>query len=105
MRITITDNEFNAIQKILLQNDITLYNRVNEEFKKSVLSCTKKKIKATVKANNVKRKKSKNAVVNAVNVLRLENRDITVYSVAKTAQISYNTAKKYKEFILAQKAS
>lgn len=102
MRITISDNEFNTLQKILLQNDITLYNRINEEFKKSVLSCTKKKVKATVKANNVKRKKSKNAVINAVNILRLENRDITVYSVAKTAEISYNTAKKYKDFILAQ---
>ncbi|RXK06096.1 hypothetical protein [Halarcobacter bivalviorum] len=102
MRITITNNEFNALQKILVQNDMSLYNRINEEFQKSVLSRTSKKIKATVKANNAKRKKSKNAVVNAVNILRLENRDITIYSVAKTAEISYNTAKKYKDFILAQ---
>ncbi len=36
---------------------MTLYNRINEEFKKSVLSRTKKKIKATTKANMVKRKK------------------------------------------------
>eukprot|EP01029_Cantina_marsupialis_P019268 TRINITY_DN44772_c2_g2_i2.p1 TRINITY_DN44772_c2_g2~~TRINITY_DN44772_c2_g2_i2.p1 ORF type:complete len:104 (+),score=15.16 TRINITY_DN44772_c2_g2_i2:150-461(+) len=102
MRLTITDNEFEALQKILLQNDITLYNRINEEFKKSVLSRTKKKIKATVKANNVKRKKSETAVINAINILRLENKAITIYSVAKTAEISYNTAKKYKEFIQAQ---
>ena len=35
-------------------------------------------------------------------MLRFEDRDITVYSVAKTAAISYNTAKQYKDFILAQ---
>ncbi len=102
MRITITNHEFDALQKILVQNDMTLYNRINEEFKKSVLSRTKKKIKATTKANMVKRKKSKEAVVNAVNMLRLEDRKITIYSVAKTASISYNTAKQYQDFILAQ---
>lgn len=102
MRVTITNHEFEAIQKILVQNDMSLYNRFNEEFKKSILSCTPKKIKATNKANIAKRKKSRNAITNAVNLLRFENKKITVYSVAKTADISYNTAKQYKEFILAQ---
>ena len=37
MRITITNEEFNNIQKILVQNDISLYERFNEEFKKSIL--------------------------------------------------------------------
>ena len=36
MRITITNEEFNNIQKILVQNDISLYERFNEEFKKSI---------------------------------------------------------------------
>ncbi len=102
MRITITNDEFSSLQKILVQNDITLYDRMNEEFKKSALSRTQKKVKATTKANNVKRKKSQEAVTNAVNILRFEHKKITVYSVAKTAQISYNTAKKYEDFILAQ---
>ena len=102
MRITITNQEFDAIQKILVQNDSSLYNRFNEEFKKSILSCTTKKINATSKANLAKRKKSKEAVTNAVNMLRFEDRKITVYSVAKTAAISYNTAKQYQSFIMAQ---
>ena len=102
MRLTITNDEFHALQRILVQNDISLYNRINEEFQKSVLSKTKKKIKATTKANITKRRRSQEAVTNAVNILRLENRKITVYSVAKTADISYNTAKRYQDFILAQ---
>ncbi len=104
MRITITEAEFEAIQKILVQNDTVLYNRFNEEFKKSILSCTPKKIKATKKANNVKRKRSRTAITNAVNMLRFENKKITIYNVAKTAEISYNTAKQYKDFIMAQSA-
>lgn len=102
MRITITNNEFGAVQKILAKLDTDLYNRFNEEFKKSILSCTKKKINATAKANIAKRKRSKDSVTNAVNLLRLENKKITIYSVAKTAAISYNTAKQYQDFILAQ---
>lgn len=102
MRITITDHEFESLQKILVQTDMSLYNRINEEFKKAVLSCTPKKIKATAKANKMKRQKSRDAITNAVNLLRFENKKITVYSVAKTAEISYNTAKQYKDFILAQ---
>ncbi|RXJ88401.1 hypothetical protein CRV01_13365 [Arcobacter sp. CECT 8983] len=102
MRITISNNEFYELQKILAQNDMSLYNRINEEFQKSIQSKTKKKIKATQKANKAKKDKSKKAVLNAVNILRLENKNITVYSVAKMAEISYNTAKKYKDFILAQ---
>jgi len=102
MRITITNQEFEAIQKILVQNDTSLYSRFNEEFKKSVLSRTPKKINATLKANLAKRKKSQEAVTNAVNMLRFEDKKITVYSVAKTAAISYNTAKQYESFIVGQ---
>ena len=102
MRITISNDEFNTIQKILVQNDMTLYERFNEEFKKSILSRTPKKIKATAKANKVKRKKSRDAITNAVNLLRFEDKKITIYSVAKAANVSYNTAKQYEDFILAQ---
>ncbi len=102
MRLTITSHEFDAIQKILVQKDESLYNRFNEEFKKSILSCTPKKLKATSKANIAKRKKSRDSITNAVNLLRFEDKKITIYSVAKTAAISYNTAKQYEDFILAQ---
>jgi hypothetical protein len=86
----------------LIQNDTSLYNRINEELKKSILSRTPKKIKETAKANMAKRNKSKNAITNAVNMLRFEDKKITVYSVAKTVAISYNTAKQYEDFIIAQ---
>jgi len=58
---------------------------------------------ATINANQAKTNKSKKAIETAINILRLENKNITVYSVTKQAGISYNTAKKYQDFINSQK--
>lgn len=54
-----------------------------------------RKHKATVEANRSKVSESKKKINNAINLLRLESKEITPYAVAKTAGISYNTAKKY----------
>jgi response regulator of citrate/malate metabolism len=53
------------------------------------------KIVATKKANEKKQETSKKKIENAVNMLRLEGKEITAYAVAKVAGISYNTARKY----------
>ncbi|HHB95086.1 MAG TPA: hypothetical protein ENK88_08075 [Campylobacterales bacterium] len=58
---------------------------------------------ATSKANRAKEEKSKENIINAINLLRIEDKKITIASIAKTAKISYNTAKKYKKFIEKQK--
>ena len=54
-----------------------------------------KKIESAKRASKIKADKAKEKVINAVNLLRLQGEDITPYKVAKTAGISYNTAKKY----------
>jgi predicted HTH transcriptional regulator len=54
-----------------------------------------KKQTATRQANRSKIIESKKKINNAINLLRLECREITAYNVAQTAGISYNTAKKY----------
>ena len=43
---------------------------------------------------------AKKKIETAVNMMRMFNQKITIYSVAKEAKVSYNTASKYKEFIL-----
>jgi len=58
-----------------------------------------KKKTATGKANEAKISKSKAKVENAINLLRMEGKEITPYAVGKTANISYNTAKKYLDQI------
>jgi response regulator of citrate/malate metabolism len=53
------------------------------------------KVVATKKANEKKQETSRKKVENAMNMLRMENKEITAYAVAKVAGISYNTASKY----------
>jgi len=56
---------------------------------------SKKKIESARRASKIKADRTKEKVINAVNLLRLQGEEITPYKVAKTARISYNTAKKY----------
>jgi len=54
-----------------------------------------KKVASAKRASQVKAKKAKEKVINAINLLKSQKEEITIYKVAKTAKVSYNTAKKY----------
>lgn len=54
-----------------------------------------KKREATIKATEVRSKKAKDKIENAINLLHLENKAITHYSIAKESGVSFNTVKKY----------
>jgi hypothetical protein len=54
-----------------------------------------KKTDAAEKATEARTKKAKAKIQNAINILNLENRKITHYSIAQEAKVSYNTVKKY----------
>jgi len=56
---------------------------------------SKKKIESAKRASKIKADRTKEKVINAVNLLRLQGEEITIYKVAKIANVSYNTAKKY----------
>lgn len=77
-----------------------LYKRLHHEEEKYKSSLTVKKSKATVKATKVRQEQAKIKIETAVNLMRMFNKRITVYAVAKEAEVSYNTANKYKDFIL-----
>lgn len=101
MRITITDSEFENIIKALEKwNDlVSLLLNKKAAYESSI---TDKKKRATINATKAKVNITKNKIENAVNILRFDGSKITVATVAKTAGINYNTAKKYKEFIGSQ---
>ena len=54
-----------------------------------------KKVESAKRASQIKAKKAKEKVINAINLLKSQKEEITIYKVAKTAKVSYNTAKKY----------
>ena len=62
-------------------------------------SPSEKKIKAAEKATVIRQERAKEKIRNAVNLLHLENAKVNINSVAKKANVSYNTAKKYSYLI------
>ena len=77
-----------------MPNDLRWALEVLEKYGKKIPP-SKKKVESAKRASKIKADKAKEKVINAVNLLRLQGEEITPYKVAKTAQISYNTAKKY----------
>lgn len=86
------------IQKIdnIRDEDIPMFNEIKEivktpkKIKRSI-----KKMAAADKATEARTAKAKEKIQNAINILRMENKKITHYSIAKTAGVSYLTVKKY----------
>lgn len=50
---------------------------------------------ATQKATKVRSDRAKDKINNAINLLQLENKPITHYSISKTSGVSFNTVKKH----------
>ena len=111
MRITINDNQaallVEAISKITMRHyeNLTkdelmlldkLSDKIDDEQRKEVSPNKKKAMK---RATNARTQKAKEKIENAINILRMENRPITIYSVSKESGVSYNTASKYAKLI------
>jgi len=104
MRITITSEEY-VLLSILLQERIESDDWINEEYvelksnlhnqflKSHAISTSKRN--ATKKATYAREMKAKKKIENAVNLLRIEGKKITAYTVAKRAEVSFVTARKY----------
>ena len=58
---------------------------------------SKRKQESAKRAREALQAKTKEKIQNAINLLKLEGKEITPYRVAKEAGVSYNTAKKYLE--------
>ena len=78
------------------EEDVALFNEMKQiaDNPKKIRRSTKKQI-AAEDATAARSKKAREKLQNAVNILRMERKKVTPYQVAKTAGISYNTARKY----------
>ena len=78
------------------KNDLISLKQIKEivDNPKKIKHSTKKII-ACDKATEARTAKAKKKIQNAINILRMENRKLTHYSIAKTAKVSYLTVKKY----------
>ena len=96
MRITLDNEEVAAVIVALEASNFPQSSEIAAKIREQAMRPPHPaKQTATGKATEVKMQRAKEAITNAVNLMRLEGRKITAYSVAKRAGISYNTAKKY----------
>lgn len=113
MRITISWEEANKLRTVI--NSINYGEELTKEQKElikvfEVQLCeemsktpSEKKIKATEKATDTRVKAAKIKIFNALNMMRMEGKKINLTAVAREAGVSYNTAKKYRAVIEAEK--
>lgn len=96
MRITLDKEEVAAVVVALEASNFPLSSEIAAKIREqSMRPVHPSKQAATGKATEVRMQRAQEAIEKAVNLMRLEGRELTAYSVAKRAGVSYNTAKKY----------
>jgi len=114
MRLTLNEEEYLTLQKLITQtstkNSPCIQNFSDEDWstleviskrieKTASKPITEKKRNATKEATQKRIRDAKNKISNAVNMMRFENKAISISSIAQEAGVSYNTVKKYKDSI------
>lgn len=114
-RLDLSESEFDCLKKYIdFENmeeaaknfDYEYYKKLNiqESIEASLLKklnnpkeikYSLKKIVATREATESRTKAAKEKIQNAINILRMENKKITHYSIAQVAGVSFTTVKKY----------
>lgn len=95
MRLTLNDDE--VLQLIKLTSTLPeLQRTLKTQFEAHHSQDKSKKIQSITKARNERIRDTKEKILNAINLCRLENKPLTVYQVAKISGCSYNTVKKYQ---------
>ena len=98
-RIDLTKEEYeillaktsSATEENIISVNLKLKNNVK------IIKPSKKKTEAASTATQARTKRAKEKITNAINILRMENKPITAYSIAKESGVSFNTVKKYVE--------
>lgn len=114
-RLDLSESEFDCLKKYIdfekmeeaIKNfDYEYYKKLNiqESIEASLLKklnnpkeikYSLKKIVATREATESRTKAAKEKIQNAINILRMENKKITHYSISQVAGVSFTTVKKY----------
>ena len=100
MRIKVLDTEMTIPNKLFkelekLRKNSKLRKAVETLIEAGEIIENNSKVDNANKAAKAKQEQAKEKVKNAINLLRLQGEEVNAYRVAKIADISYNTARKY----------
>ena len=94
-RIELTSDEMIFLRMQLDSNPNTPKELIDKLWNAKPYITSYSKRFATKKATESRVKKAKEKIQNAINLLQLENKAITHYSIAQASGVSYNTVKKH----------
>ena len=95
MRLTLNDDEVQELMKAISKSNFKLYEKIQAQYNDDINRDITKKQDAMRSATIARERATKEKIINATNLLRIENRPLTAYSIAKESGCSYNTVKKY----------
>ena len=95
MRLTLNDDEVLELMKAISKSNYPLYTKLKIQFDSDISKDITKKQLSIQEATKHRTATAKAKIINAMNMLRLENKSLTAYQVAKISGCSYNTVKKY----------
>ena len=95
MRITLNDDEVLELMKAISKSNYPLYTKIQKQYNHDISRDITKKQLSIQEATKHREHTAKAKIINAMNILRLENKPLSVYQVAKISGCSYNTVKKY----------
>ena len=106
-RLNLTLSEVERLQDILRDiqkiddfeqyyNQLESFKTLKEKIQKPTeIKYSGAKYQASQTATEARTAKAKKKIDNAINILRMENKKITHYSIANIGNVAYNTVKKY----------
>ena len=95
MRLTLTKTEASELLKTIEARMPELHKKMQAQFDAAENRDISKKQSAAEIASKSRENTAKAKILNAINLLRIENKSITIYAIAKESGCSYNTVKKY----------
>ncbi|MDY0122458.1 MAG: hypothetical protein RBR54_11000 [Sulfurimonas sp.] len=93
MRLTLNKKEVEYILKKIENRE--LETKIKKQLEIEEQRDVSKKSKSALKATKIRSDRAKAKIQNAINILRMENRKISYYSIAQSSGVSYSTVKKY----------
>ncbi len=95
MRLTLNDDEVLELMRLVSKSNYPLYTKIQKQYNDDISRDITKKQLSIQEATKKREHTAKAKIINAINILRLEDKEITTYAIAKESGCSYNTVKKY----------
>lgn len=95
MRLTLKSNEVMELMETIVKLNYPLYSKIQKQYNENINRDITRKRSSIQEATKSRERTAKNKILNAINILRLQGKDITPYAVTKESGCSYNTVKKH----------